>query len=58
MLDQRAACAYITHNATKPLSDITGDSLSDHMQLPVEQQNDELPFSHMQQHSPRPVNTL
>ena len=28
--------AYITHNATQPLSDITGGSLLDYMQLPLE----------------------
>ena len=30
--------AYITHNATLPLSDITGGNLSDYMQLPLEPQ--------------------
>lgn len=28
--------AYITHNATMPLSDIVGGDLSDYMQLPLE----------------------
>ena len=27
---------FITHNATKPLSDINGGNLSDHMQLPLD----------------------
>ena len=30
--------AYITHNATKSLSDITGGNLSDYMQAPLEPQ--------------------
>ena len=30
--------AYINHNASSPLSDITGGSLSDYMQLPLEPQ--------------------
>ena len=30
--------AYITHNATQLLSDITGDSVSHYMQLPLEPQ--------------------
>ena len=29
---------YITHNATQPLSDITGGNFSDYMQLPLEPQ--------------------
>ena len=31
--------AYFTHNATNRLSDITGDNLSDYMQLPLEPHN-------------------
>ena len=30
--------AYIPHDATQPLGDITGGSLSDHMELPLELQ--------------------
>ena len=51
--------AYITHNATSPLSDITGGNLSDYMQLPLEPQKALYCFfSYMQQCSPRPVNAL
>lgn len=35
MLDQWTAF-HITHNATSPMGDITGDSLSDYMQLLME----------------------
>ena len=32
--------AYITQNATQPLSDVTGGNLSDYMLLPLEPQTD------------------
>ena len=50
--------AYITHNATSPLSDIVGGHLLDDMQLPLETKRLHTSFSHMQLHSPRPVNRL
>ena len=40
--------AYITHNATQPLSDITGN-LSDNMELPLNAQKD-LYYKDLQTH--------
>ena len=39
--------AYVTHNATKQLSDIPGGSLSDDMQLPLEPQRAPYCFFHI-----------
>lgn len=52
--------ADITQHATKPLSDIIEDRLSDHEPLPMEPRKvlHYLFFPHMHWHSPRPVNTL
>ena len=40
--------AYITHNATYQLNDITGGNLSDYMQIPLEPQQASHYFFHMQ----------
>ena len=45
--------AYITHNATEPLCDITGESLSDDMQLPPEPQKALNNTSHICSSSPQ-----
>ena len=45
--------AYITHNAIKPESDITGDNLTDYMQLPPEPQKALYYFFHICSITPR-----
>ena len=54
--------AYITHNATCPLNDITGGTLWDYMQLLLEPQKALryffFYFTHMQFYSTKPVNAF
>ena len=47
--------AYVTHNATWPISDITGGNLSDYMQLPLEPQKALYYFLHILSSSPQDI---